>query len=196
MVVSNNILRESYEEYSNKNSKISREIKNGNLIKIINGLYETTPNVNGYLLASSIYGPSYLSFDFALFFYGLIPEKVSTYTSATCGKKKKKEYNNQFGNYTYRDVPSSVYPLGVNIIEEDGYTYQIATPEKALCDKLYTLGPLQNYAELKHLLFYDLRIDIEEFEKLNIDDIEEISKFYHSTNVEMLYRFMRRNINE
>ena len=196
MIISNNILMESYAEYSNKNAKISREMKNGKLIKIINGLYETNPNIPGYYLATSIYGPSYLSFDFALSYYGLIPEKVTTYTSATFDKKKKKEYSNQFGYYTYRDVPFEVYPLGVRVMEENGYTYQIATAEKALCDKLYTFSPLKNYKELDNLLFVDLRIDREEFEKLNVDDIKIISELYHSTNVDMLYRYMRRNVHE
>ncbi|MBP3503362.1 MAG: hypothetical protein J6K42_07840 [Clostridia bacterium] len=128
--------------------------------------------------------------------FRIIPEKVTTYTSATCEKKKKKEYNNQFGTYTYRDVPSLVYPLGIKIIEEDEYLVQIATPEKALCDKLYTISPVKNYAELENLIFNDLRIDEDEFRKLNIDDIEELSNSYHCNNVTMLYRYMRREINE
>ena len=148
MIVTNDIIKEKLKEYSNKNTKISREIKNGNLIKIINGLYETDLSVEGYLLAGSIYGPSYLSFDFALYYYGLIPEKVTAFTSATCGKKKKKIYHNQFGTYLYRDVPIKVYPLGIKLMEENNYTYQIATPEKALCDKLYTLHPIKNMKEL------------------------------------------------
>lgn len=196
MIKTNDMVKESLCSYSNKNTKISRELKNGNLIKIINGLYETNPNVEGYLLANNIYGPSYLSFDFALSYYGLIPEKVVTYTSATCEKKKKKEYNNQFGYYTYRDVPTIVYPLGIKLIEENGYSYQIATPEKALCDKLYTISPVRKYEELEQLLFDDLRIDEEKFCELNVDDIEIIAKSYHCTNVDMLFRYMRRKKHE
>ncbi len=196
MILTNDIIKNNLQEYSNKNTKICREVKNGNLIKIVNGLYETDSNINGYLLAGSIYGPSYLSFDFALSYYGLIPEKVTAFTSATCNKKKKKSYNNQFGTFLYRDVPVTVYPLGVNVIEEGEYVYQIATPEKALCDKLYTLPPIKNMTELENVLFNDLRIDMDEFHKLNLQDIEEISNFYHSTNVDLLYRYMRRIENE
>ncbi len=192
MILTNNMLKEKLNEYSNKNSKISREIKNGKLIKIINGLYETNPLVNGYLLAGCIYGPSYLSFDFALYYYGLIPEKVTAFTSATCNKKKKKIYNNQFGTYLYRDVPEKVYPLGIKIINEDNYSYQIATPEKALCDKLYTLTPLKNMKELENVLFNDLRIDSEEFNKLNLQDTAEIAHSYNCTNVNLLYRYIKR----
>ena len=189
MILTNDIIKQNLKEYSNKNTKIGREVKNGNLIKIINGLYETDPNVNGYLLAGSIYGPSYLSFDYALSYYGLIPEKVTAYTNATCSKKKKKKYENQ-------DVPTEVYPLGINVIQEGEYIYQIATPEKALCDKLYTLNPISNMSELENVLFNDLRIDETEFNNLNIQDINEISQYYHSTNVDLLYRYMRRNLNE
>lgn len=196
MIVNSSMIKSNLKEYSNKNTKICREVKNGNLIKIINGLYETDPNVQGYLLAGSIYGPSYLSFDFALSYYGLIPEKVTAYTSATCGKKKKKQYDNHFGTFLYRDVPVNVYPLGINIIEEGEYVYQIATPEKALCDKLYTLNPIKNMKELEIILFNDLRIDVEELNKFNVNDLEEISNSYHSTNVDLLFRYIRRNVNE
>lgn len=196
MILTNNMIKENLKEYSNKNSKICREIKKGNLIKIRNGLYETDPQVDGYLLAGCIYGPSYLSFDFALFYYGLIPEKVTTYTSATFNKKKKKIYKNYFGTYLYRDIPEKVYHLGIKLIKTDAYSYQIATPEKALCDKLYTLSPVKNFKKLENLLFNDLRIDLDEFNKLNLKEIEEISNFYHSTNVNLLYRYMRRKNNE
>ena len=196
MILTNNMIKENLKEYSNPNTKICREIKKGKLIKIINGLYETDSSVNGYLLAGSIYGPSYLSFDFALSYYGLIPEKVTAFTSATLNKKKKKVYNNQFGTYLYRDIPEKVYPLGIKLVEEGNYSYQIASPEKALCDKLYTLSPLKNMKELENILFNDLRIDIDEFNKLNLQDIEEISNSYNSTNVSLLYRYIRRKENE
>ncbi len=196
MILTNDMIKDNLKDYSNKNTKISREVKKGNLIKLKNGLYETDSSVNGYLLAGSIYGPSYLSFDFALAYYGLIPEKVTTFTSATCNKKKKKIYSNQFGTFLYRDIPKEVYPFGVKVVEENNYTYQIATPEKALCDKLYTLSPIKNMKELENVLFEDLRIDIDEFNKLNLYDIEKISKFYHSTNLDLLYKYVRRKENE
>ena len=39
------------------------------------------------------------------------------------------------------------------------YSYRIATPCKALCDKLYTMSHCKNKKELRYLLFDDLRID-------------------------------------
>lgn len=192
MIKTNDMLKNELKNYSNKNNKISREILRGNLIKLRKGMYETNANVPGYLLATSIYGPSYLSFDFALYYYGLIPEKVLVYTNATFDKKKKKRYDTFFGTYLYRDVPKEVYPLGIKLVEEDGYLYQIASPEKALCDKLYTLRPVKNTNEIENLLFSDLRIDREEIKKLVLDDIQKISGLYHSTNVSLLYKYLKK----
>ena len=196
MVIFNSVAKDRIKEYSNKNNKISREIKEKKLFKIINGLYETSQNTAGYLLASSIYGPSYISFEYALSIYGLIPEKVTTITCATCNKKKKKIYNTDFGVFTYRDVPSLAYPEEILLKIEGEYSYQIATKEKAICDKLYTLPPIENYSNLETMLFNDLRMDEEEFKKLDDRKIEELSKLYHSTNVSLLSRYLRRNKNE
>ena len=196
MVILNSIVKYKLNGYSNKNNKINRDIKNKRLFKIINGLYETNPNASGYLLAGSIYGPSYISFEYALSFYGLIPERVTTITCATFDKKKKKKYNTNFGVFTYRDVPSTAYPEDILLKIEGDYSYQIATKEKALCDKLYTLSPLENYANLENTLFNDLRIDEEEFNKLDYKRIEKLSDLYHSTNVSLLSRYLRRNRNE
>ena len=192
MLLSTEIAKNKYKNYLNKNTKLSREVRAGKLYRIINGLYETDSRTPGYLLASSIYGASYISFEYALSYYGLIPERVTTVTCATFDKKKKKEYKTDFGVFTYRDVPASAYPEQILLKEENGYSYHIATPEKALCDKLYTLSPLNNYSNLKRMLFNDLRIDEETFNKLSADTIFRLSKLYHSTNIDLLARYMKK----
>ena len=196
MIVTNKIIKRSLTDYSNKNTKLSRDVKNGNLIKIINGLYETDINTPGYLIAGSIYGPSYISFEYALSYYGLIPERVETVTCATFEKRKKKMYKTKFGVFTYRDIPSLAYPEEIILKEENNYVYKIASKEKALCDKLYTLKPLKNLANLENMLFNDLRIDEEEFKKMNEKTIEKLSNLYHSTNVKLLSKYIRRTKDE
>lgn len=191
-----NTLKEKYKEYSNINTKIQRDISSGKLFRLKKGLYETNRNLNGYLLANAIYGPSYLSFDYALSYYGMIPERVVNYTSATYDKKKKREYTNVFGTYYYRDIPKEAYPYGVAIITEGDYTYHIATKEKALCDKLYILNPVHSINELEELLFNDLRLDIDVFKTLNIKDIEFLSEKYHTTNIYYLLKYMKGVNNE
>ena len=192
MIITTDIVKARLSDYANKNNKISRDIRDGKLHKIINGLYETDINTPGYLLAGSIYGPSYISFEYALSYYGLIPERVHVITCATYGKKKKKKFNTSFGIFTYRDVPALAYPEEIILKEENGYTYQIASKEKALCDKLYTLKPLKNYKKLEDMLFIDLRIDKDEFDALDVEKIECLSILYHSTNIQLLAKYMRR----
>ena len=46
------------------------------------------------------------------------------------------------------------------------------------------------------MLFSDLRIDEEVFDTLRIDIVEKLSKLYHSTNVNLLVRYLRRKKNE
>ncbi len=41
------------------------------------------------------------------------------------------------------------------------------------------------------MLFNDLRIDKEELSKLNIETIKKLSKLYHSTNVNLLAKYMK-----
>lgn len=64
--------------------------------------------------------------------------------------------------------------------------------EKALCDKLYTLKPLKNYANLEQVLFDDLRIDNNIFIKLDIDKIEKLSNLYISNNIKLFTKYLRR----
>ena len=123
------MLRDELNDYVNPDAKIKRMVAEESLFRIIRGIYETNRNVSGYYLAGIIYGPSYLSFAFAMSYHGLIPEAVYTFTSVTYEKKKRKIFDNIFGIFTYRDVPSKVYSYGVDLKEENGYFYWIASPE-------------------------------------------------------------------
>lgn len=192
MIYSTAELESRYKSYSDVKGKIMRLTREGKLIKITRGLYEDDPEVNPSYLAIQIYNPSYLSFDYALYIYNLIPEAVYVYTSATFGKRKTKTFINRFGTYTFRDIPKAAFPYGV-IAKTDGeYSYHIATPEKALCDKLYTISPVKNMKEFEYLLFEDLRIDEEDFWSLNKDDIQFVSPLYHSTNLDFLTKLLKR----
>lgn len=191
MLKTTTLLLEELRNYSNARAKIKRMADSGELIPLVRGLYETDKNIPGYCLAASICAPSYLSFDFALSYHGLIPEAVYSFTSATFDKRKKKTFKNYFGNFTYQDIPKEVYPYGILLKEENGYYFQVATPEKALCDKLYSVSPLYTLKALKVFLFEDIRIDETELEKLNQEDIFELAKLYGSVNVKLLSKYLR-----
>lgn len=191
MIITTQQLKEKYAQLSNPIGKISRDIKNKKIFPLVKGVYETDANVHGSKLAQFIYGPSYLSFDYVLFVHGLIPESVyNTFTCATFNKRKIKTYTNYFGTFIYRDVPKEVFNLGVVVLMDGMYSYQIATIEKALCDKLYTLSPVKNINDFKELLFNDLRIDEDIFNTLNKDDILKLAPLYHSKNLNLLIEFV------
>lgn len=192
MIKTTDMLLDELRRYSNPKDKLSRMVKNGECFPIVKGLYETDGGVSPHLLAGSIYGPSYISFDYALAYYGMIPEAVYTVTCATFEKKKKKKYETRFGTFTYRDIPSAAFPLELRLMQEGEYFYRIAGPEKALCDKLYTLPPVANSKELAALLANDLRIEDTELLKLDTDKIEMLAQRYHATNTKKLASLLRR----
>lgn len=186
------MLYDELKDYVNPTAKIRRLVANGELVPIVRGLYETDRNIPGHYLAQIIYGPSYLSFEFALAHYLLIPEAVYNFTSATFEKKKAKQYTTPFGTYTYRDIPSDVYPFGLNLHSENGYGYFMASPEKAICDELYKISPVRNIHELEELLFEDMRVDQEGFFNLNLTDMQDLSVRYHTQNHKLLQSYLRR----
>lgn len=196
MIKTTGMLMQELKKYASPKTKLMRMVRDGECIQITKGLYETNKNVSGHLLAGSIYGPSYISFEYALSYYGLIPEAVYTVTCATFEKKKKKKYSTPFGIFTYRDVPSEAFPLGIRLCQEGEYWYRIASPEKALCDKLYAMSPVKNVKELEELLFDNLRIDESEIQKLDCATIMHFYEKYHITNIKKLCTLLRRIQNE
>ena len=192
MIVSTSILRNQYKDYANPLDKIKRDADNGLLIRLNRGLYETNKSVNPCLLASSILSPSYLSFDWALSYYGLIPEKVIAITSASMGLRKNKTFVNAFGRYEYGDIPSQVFSEGLNYLEDGEYAVKIATKEKAICDSLCKWRIVHSIKELKELLFVDKRIDESEFEVCNFKLMLRLAGLYKKTNLEYLIKLIRK----
>lgn len=192
-ILTTQALLEKYKDYSNPADKIKRETEKQNLISLKKGLYVDDKNLEGALLAQFIYGPSYLSFEYALWYYDMIPEGIMhTFTSATFSKRKRKIYENYFGTYIYKDVPKEAFSVGVKTEKYEGTTYLIATKEKALCDKLYIMPPVRTLKDIKDMLFDNLRIDEDIVYSLNKDDLEFLSSLYHSNNVSLLSKLVSK----
>lgn len=124
--------------------------------------YMKTPDFALYI-ANRIYRPSYISLHTALSFYGMIPESVVQITSVS--SLKTMFFGNRFGEYSYKNIKSSLM-FGYEPHEIAGNrTLMMATPEKALLDLLY-LYP-----------FYD---SIEELEELRLDESYMLEEFNYS----------------
>ena len=104
-------------------------------IKLRNGLYglksdlPTEPEI-----ANRLYAPSYLSFEYALAHYRIIPESVYSITSATT--KVTREFTAQGKVYEYNRIKKEAYRGYRSEKQGQGVVF-IADPEKALADYLY-----------------------------------------------------------
>jgi len=190
MIKTTALLLQELKDYANPLAKISWMIKKKELFPLLRGVYETDPTVPGYYLASAIYGPSYLSFEFALAQHGLIPETVFKYTSATYHKRRRKVFMTPFGVFTYRDVPKRVFSLETHLHHERGYSYILATAEKAICDLIYTLEPCSNQKELLSVLFDYYRIDEQQFHSLRFSTLIELAQYYNTRNHRLLSAYL------
>ncbi len=184
--------------YASPKSKLTQLIKSGEVIRVRRGLY-----IDGRrdhwplrLLANRIYGPSYLSFEYAMAFYGLIPERPYIYTSACYGKNRNKEFVTPVGTYTYQDVPRRVYPLGVQRVVQGEDVFLIAGPEKALADFLARMHQRLDILELPGFLAEDLRIDLDLLCKLDIQLLTDIAKVYRRPIVSLLVTYLGGSSNE
>jgi predicted transcriptional regulator of viral defense system len=106
-----------------------------------------------------IYQPSYLSLEFALSHYGLIPEMV--YASTAVTTKTTRKFSNDFGNFVYRHILPSLF-FGYVSVETSVGKYLIAEPEKAILDYFYfNLGKINSREDIE-----EIRINCEEFRHL------------------------------
>ena len=192
MIVTTSMLKEKYKDYANSLDKIKREVKSGNIVRLNRGLYETNRNANPMFLASAIHSPSYLSFEFVLSYYGLIPERVVAITSASLLNRKNKTYINKFGRFEYSDIPPEAFSEGLTYIQEGEYIVKIASKEKALCDSLYKWRVVHNINDLKVLLFLDKRIDEDEFNEMDFKQLLRLALLYKRTNLELLAKLIRK----
>jgi predicted transcriptional regulator of viral defense system len=175
--VNHAVLLEKLSDYRSPNDKIAAMGKRGDIIRLKKGLYVVSPKISRKplsreLIANHLYGPSYVSLETALAFYGLIPEKVFAVRSATF--KRAKRFENTVGRFEYITVPQDYYSIGIRQqIVENEYTYLIASPEKALCD-LILVTPnlrLQSVKAMREYLEEDLRVDFSVLQSIDTEII-------------------------
>jgi len=114
-------------------------VKQGHLILLKRGVYVLSENLRRQplsmgFIANSLVFPSYLSMEYALSYYDLIPEKTTVYTSITT--KKTNLFKTPLGVFEYRSIKEGLF-YGFTKRINDGQGYFIAYPEKALLDFFY-----------------------------------------------------------
>lgn len=173
------VLLSILKQYKRPNDKIHDLLTKKEIISLKKGLYVTGSLIEGgqqniELIANHLTGPSYISLDYALSFYGLIPEKVFEVSSITV--KVSKKFKTPLGIFTYTHLPLPYYSFGLCqlVISVNQYAV-MASAEKAICDKIICTKNvrLRSKQDAYHFLINDLRIDADALKKLDTTLIED-----------------------
>lgn len=141
----------------------------------------------GEVVASRIYSPSYLSLEYALARYELIPESVVQWTSVT--SLKTASFANAFGEFSYRSLkPELMFGYRVLTAQESRQAIYLATPEKALLDYLYLSTHLQTESDMDYL-----RLDADVLREIcSTDVLESFLERFHCHSLEARVSVMRK----
>ncbi|MBF8263709.1 MAG: hypothetical protein HW387_1374 [Parachlamydiales bacterium] len=173
-------------DYTNPHACIARMVKKGELIRLKNGFFVIKDKIEKTRvpfeqIANLLYGPSYLSFEWALSYYGMIPEGVYVVTSAVAGRSKS--FTTPLGTFDYFGLSHFRYAVGIDQQENITGRFLIATPEKALADLIHLKSRHLESRDLLVDLVEGRRIDGEVLKKLNKNHLLEIAEKYNSKTV-------------
>jgi predicted transcriptional regulator of viral defense system len=191
-------LLDAIQGYAQPRMKISRLLAKGVIVRVKKGLYifgesQRRRPFCRELLANLIYGPSYVSLEYALHYHGLTPERVETVTSVTCGRSRT--FDTPVGTFAYRMIPLEAFRTGMDQVELDaGRSFLIATPEKALADRIVAErgAGITTRQELLDYLLANLRIDPAALRELDPARLVEIAGRYRSRRVKLLADLVKR----
>ena len=166
--------------------QMSHWTQKGYLVKIKNGLYafsEKKDTLKNEYIAFNLYQPSYVSLEWALSKYGLIPEMVYNCTSVTA--KTTRAFQNSFGLFSFRHMKKELF-FGYKKINDNGQVYLIAEPEKALFDYVYlNLSKINGQEDID-----ELRLNKFELKKLNKNKIKKFSSFANNKKLDLTLRLI------
>lgn len=165
---------------------IKYHLKSGLFFKFKNGLYGLkSRSPSEFEIANRLYRPSYVSFEYALSFYNVIPESVYTVASATTRSTREFVIDNV--SYPYHRIKKGAF-TGYVKKYFNGQMALIASPEKALADYLY-------FVALGKKSFND-RLELGE---INKKKLIEYAKLFKRPNlfevIDQTYDKVRRNKN-
>lgn len=191
-------LLDALKGYAQPRMKISSLLAKGIIIRVKKGLYILGESQRRQpycreLLAKLIYGPSYVSLEYALHYHGLTPERVETVTSVTCGRSRV--FDTPVGAFSYRMIPLEAFRTGMDRVELDGgRSFLIAIQEKALADRIVAErgACITTQKELHVYLLDNLRIDPAALRGLDPARLTEIARHYRSRRVKLLADLVKR----
>jgi hypothetical protein len=184
--------------YAHPRDKITDLLRKKVIVRVKKGLYVFGEDYRRIpysreLLANLVFGPSYISLEYALQYYGMIPERIEAVTSVTTGRSRK--FITPVGAFTYRMIPLPAFQSGMDMVDMgDGRSFLIAVPEKALADKIYgDRGVvIASQKEISTYLLDDLRMDPVFLKEMDPDRVEIYAGCYGSRKIKLLANLLRR----
>jgi hypothetical protein len=177
--------------------RITSLLRRGEIIRVKKGLYVFGEGFrqrpySRELLANLIYGPSFVSLDYALSFHGLIPERVEQVTSITSGRAR--EFDTPVGTFVYRPTPARSFHLGMTRVASGGVAFLLASPERAVADRVREdrAATVRSLGDAEAYLFGNLRIDSAAFEQLDHGTFQQIGEALGSRKVLFCARLLLR----
>jgi predicted transcriptional regulator of viral defense system len=160
---------------------VNRALKDGTLVRLKRGLYMLNARyrretIHPFAAAQSLLSGSYISFETALSFHGLIPESVFTFASVTPDRKTI-QHNTPIGKFSFHPLAINDYQffVGVDRHKFGHLTAFVAEPLRALMD-LVVLRK-QEWAGLDWLIT-GMRIDQEWLWSLRRKDFRALKPVY------------------
>jgi predicted transcriptional regulator of viral defense system len=129
----------------NLKAKIAYYVKQGVLIRLTRGVFAKNKNYNPKELATSIYTPSYISFETVLRAAGVIFQHYDTIFVVSKWPKTMVIDKHPF---TFRKLKDAVLYNSTDIVSQDNYS--AASPERAFLDMIY-LFPNYFFDNLKSI---------------------------------------------
>ena len=186
-------LLDSLRGYAYPRKKIASLLRKGEIIRVKKGLYlfgekhRRSPYCRE-LLANLIHGPSCISLEYALHYHGLTLERVETITSVACSRSRS--FDTPVGVFSYRKIPRAAFSIGMDRIElDDGRSFLMAVPEKALADRVVAERGGDGLGTQKGLMRFleeNLRVDSEAVASLDIAVLDEVAVAYRSRRLSIL----------
>ncbi|NCO36463.1 MAG: hypothetical protein GW893_21705 [Armatimonadetes bacterium] len=181
--------------YGKSRDKVQRPLASENIVRVKKGLYvfgdlHRRAPVGRELLANLIYGPSYVSLDYALSYHGLTPERVEAVTSITTGRSRK--FQTPFGVFFYRGASEKRYATGAVIEHVHGVSFLIASPEKSLVDKVWADKRFSGtrLSDFGPCLTEDLRRERYDLLSPDATRLAGSGKAYDSPKIRLLLRYL------
>lgn len=122
--------------------QLSHWTQEGKVVRLKKGFYTMSEknrkcSLSALELADPLYRPSYISLEWALSRYGIIPEAVGTLTMVSPLKTAK--FQNEIGTFTYKHIAPDFF-FGYTR-ERSPSLHFLATPEKAVLDFIHLSIP-------------------------------------------------------